>query len=166
MKTALYRQWSKAGDLLYVGISLNYANRLKDHYRGSAWFLDVENITLEWFDTREEALRAERNAIIEEKPECNKQHKSTDPVFEEIEPQFNGANSLVMKYLHENTKIFLSKSETAKLVGVSNFHINGWVEENKLRAIQPYLPFSHKEVFYIDDIIRCIKSVTESDAHE
>ena len=68
-----------------------------------------------------------------------------------------------MKYLQENTKIFLSKGETAKLVGVSNFHINGWVEQNKLRAIQPYLPFSNREVFYIDDIIRCIKSVTESD---
>lgn len=161
MKTALYRQYNEAGELLYVGISLNYANRLRDHYKGSAWFTDVETITLEWHDTRDEALKAERNAIIEEKPTCNKQHNSQDGIFEHIEPEFNGANSIVMRYLHENTKIFLSKGEVAKLLGVTNFYINGWVEANMLKALQPYLPFSNREVFFIDDIIRLVRKLAE-----
>jgi predicted GIY-YIG superfamily endonuclease len=161
MKTVLYRQYSKSGELLYVGISLNYANRLRDHYKGSAWFTDVDNITLEWHETRDEALKAERKAIIEEKPTCNKQHNSQDGIFEDVEPEFNGANSIVMRYLHENTKIFLSKGEVAKLLGVTNFYINGWVEANMLKALQPYLPFSNREVFFIDDIIRLVRKLAE-----
>ena len=164
MKTALYRQFDKENQLLYVGISMNYANRTKEHYRGSAWFLDVTHIDLEWFDTREDALTAEYNAIKSERPKCNKVHNSGRDDDEELrrDPrEFQGMGAQVMRYLENSNKMFLTKGEVGKLVGVSNFYITSWIEESKLKPLRPFYPASNREVFYIDDVIDCIRAVAE-----
>lgn len=72
-RTALYRHWS-GENLLYVGISVDPVKRLREHDRHSIWMEDVDQITIEWFDTREAALTAERNAIRSEVPIYNVQH--------------------------------------------------------------------------------------------
>jgi len=164
MKTALYRQFDKENQLLYVGISLRYGRRIKEHYRGSAWFLDVTHIDLEWFDTREEALTAEYNAIKSEKPKCNKVHNSQqggDEILRSEPREFQGMGAQVMRYLEKSNKMFLSKGEVANLVGVSNFYITNWIDEKKLKPIYPFLPASKREAFYIDDVIDCIRSIAE-----
>ena len=74
MRTALYRQFADDKSLLYVGISLNAQNRLSQHYKSSAWFTEVTDVKIEWFGTREEALKAEVDAIHAEKPKCNIHH--------------------------------------------------------------------------------------------
>jgi predicted DNA-binding transcriptional regulator AlpA/predicted GIY-YIG superfamily endonuclease len=68
--TALYRHFDKHGDLLYVGISLNAAARLSQH-RNKPWFAQIANVTVEKFATREEALAAEKRAIMDELPRFN-----------------------------------------------------------------------------------------------
>tara|TARA_R100000951_G_scaffold98990_2_gene89164 strand:- start:1287 stop:1805 length:519 start_codon:yes stop_codon:yes gene_type:complete len=165
MKTALYRQYDRDNKLLYVGISLDYARRVKDHYKGSAWFLDVTHIDLEWFDTREDALAAEEKAIKNEKPECNKQHNSgSDEIVKALKHdarEFQGMNAIVMRHLENTGKMFLTKGEVAKLVGMNNFYITGWLEAKKLKPIKAFAPASNREVFYIDDIIDCIHEVVE-----
>lgn len=71
MSTSLYRHFSEEGVLLYVGISLSWPARTKQHAHGSRWFDQVAKVEIERFPTREAALDAERKAIKAEKPKFN-----------------------------------------------------------------------------------------------
>lgn len=72
--TDLYRHFDSNGTLLYVGISLSTLNRLGQHKDNSRWYNSISNITIEKFNTREEALLAEKNSIINERPYYNTIH--------------------------------------------------------------------------------------------
>jgi len=85
MRTSLYRHFDKDGTLLYVGISLSALNRLGQHADHSAWFKTISNVTIEHFDTREEALKAETLAIRQEKPLHNIQ--KTKEIYREERSQ-------------------------------------------------------------------------------
>lgn len=69
----VYRHFDKEGTLLYVGVSLNAIARLRQHHDYSTWFRQINNVTLESFPSREEALEAEALFIKNEKPLYNKQ---------------------------------------------------------------------------------------------
>jgi predicted GIY-YIG superfamily endonuclease len=75
MKTYLYRHFGDGNLLLYVGISLDAIERTSQHKEGAAWWELIRTITIEKFETREEALAAERKAIREEKPLHNIHHQ-------------------------------------------------------------------------------------------
>ena len=75
--TTLYRHFDSNDNLLYVGISLNEFNRFKQHMVNSDWPTDAAYTNYERFDTREEALLAEKQAIVNEKPLYNKIHNNT-----------------------------------------------------------------------------------------
>lgn len=77
-RTALYRHFNNGGELLYVGISLRAVERLLEHIGGSPWRHEIASFTIEWFESREAALDAERIAIKSENPIFNKTH-STRP---------------------------------------------------------------------------------------
>lgn len=66
--TTLYRHYSQSGELLYVGISLSATLRTARHKCGAHWFKEIATITLEHFDRRRDALKAERRAIKKERP--------------------------------------------------------------------------------------------------
>jgi predicted GIY-YIG superfamily endonuclease len=68
----LYRFYNADNELLYVGISGNWRNRLHQHERNSEWWNDVCYIKLEKFTTRVLVEDAEKRAIITEKPIWNK----------------------------------------------------------------------------------------------
>lgn len=70
-RTALYRHFDMAGDLLYIGISLNAIARLAQHRQTSPWFESIARIEVEWFDSRQAAFDAERHAIQTESPAHN-----------------------------------------------------------------------------------------------
>lgn len=74
VRTALYRHWDADGNLLYVGISLSAVARLSRHISGSPWADKIVNVTVEYLPSRDEALVAEKAAIMEEKPIWNKVH--------------------------------------------------------------------------------------------
>lgn len=69
--TTLYRHYDAAGTLLYVGIAGDFEERSYWHSRNSKWYVDVCSSTIEWFNTRAEALRAESRAIKSEEPVFN-----------------------------------------------------------------------------------------------
>lgn len=73
---AVYRCFSDAGELLYVGESGNLAKRLAVHAQ-KAWFLQVRGITLEWHIDELDALNAERRAIHVEHPRYNVVHRNS-----------------------------------------------------------------------------------------
>lgn len=75
----LYRHFDASGPLLYIGVSLSVMRRLEQHKDCSSWFKTISNITIESFPTRNDALKAERSAILKEKPLYNIMGSKSDP---------------------------------------------------------------------------------------
>ena len=71
MTCVLYRHYAADDTLLYAGISITALYRLHQHKKASDWFHLISKITLEHFDSREEALAAEKAAIQKECPKHN-----------------------------------------------------------------------------------------------
>jgi len=78
-QTTLYRAFDPSHTLLYVGISLNAMKRLSSHKRSSGWYFKCVTLTLEHFETRIKALKAEQIAIKKEKPLYNIQGNNEIP---------------------------------------------------------------------------------------
>lgn len=70
-KTQLYRWYDKDDNLLYVGISYNAMVRASQHKDTSHWYDAAVKSTIENFKCRDDAIKAERLAIIGEKPRYN-----------------------------------------------------------------------------------------------
>lgn len=69
--TTLYRLYSAADALLYVGIAGNPGRRFEQHRADKPWWGDVTHITLEHHLDRAAALAAELKAIRTENPRHN-----------------------------------------------------------------------------------------------
>jgi len=69
----LYRMY-RDQELLYIGITFNFINRFNAHRKDKEWWLEVNRIETEHFETRERALNAEQAAIRAEKPRYNVVH--------------------------------------------------------------------------------------------
>lgn len=67
----LYRHFDKDDKLLYVGVSRSADFRLVQHQRESSWGPRIVRMTVEEFDSRVEAVKAERIAITSENPIYN-----------------------------------------------------------------------------------------------
>jgi predicted GIY-YIG superfamily endonuclease len=76
----LYRHFDKNNCLLYVGISLSSISRLAQHQDASHWFAEIVSVKIETFANRQDALEAERAAIIKENP----RHNLKRPSFKEV----------------------------------------------------------------------------------
>lgn len=77
--TELYRYFDTSDRLLYIGISLSTVARAMGHKREAGWWGTWARSTVERFDTRAQALEAERLAIIREKPLHNVIHNGGNP---------------------------------------------------------------------------------------
>jgi predicted GIY-YIG superfamily endonuclease len=71
MKTTLYRYFDSDNRLLYVGVSGDNTKRQSQHRRSSFWFGEIMSATFEHYDSREDALEAEAQAIKREHPMHN-----------------------------------------------------------------------------------------------
>lgn len=65
--TCVYRFYDAADQLLYVGLSVNFKNRRNAHRRRE-WWPTVAREEVVWFDGREDAKAAEREALATESP--------------------------------------------------------------------------------------------------
>lgn len=72
--TDLYRFFDADDRLLYVGISFSAITRAAQHRTTANWWPDMVMMTVERFDTRQDALEAEREAIRTERPAYNIVH--------------------------------------------------------------------------------------------
>lgn len=70
----LYRQFNNKGELLYVGITWSVQIRHQAH-KFAEWWDDITTITIERFETKQEASEAEISAICKENPKFNIYHK-------------------------------------------------------------------------------------------
>jgi len=76
MHHALYRFYDHTDVLLYVGISADLPSRMQNHRRKKPWWALVHHIGIEHFDTRKEAMAAEKAAIQTEEPLYNDAHNA------------------------------------------------------------------------------------------
>ena len=70
--TALYRLFNEAGELLYIGITVNPEVRWASHRCAQSWWNEVARKDLQWLTNRAEALAAEAAAIPVERPRYNR----------------------------------------------------------------------------------------------
>lgn len=70
--TAVYRLYGDFDVLLYVGISKYPDERLNQHFDTQPWAFLIRSRSIEWRDTRREALDLERAAIEADAPLFNK----------------------------------------------------------------------------------------------
>lgn len=73
-RSALYRLYDSEDVLLYVGISRYPNERLKEHAGDKLWWHHVARHEIAWLDNRGEALKAEAEAMTEERPLYNGYH--------------------------------------------------------------------------------------------
>lgn len=80
--SCVYRLFDANDVLLYVGCTGNLDARLTAHACTKKWWGDVVRHEADWYDTRGEALVAERAAITTEGPLYNNEirSKTTDPL--------------------------------------------------------------------------------------
>lgn len=70
-RTALYRIYDAAGQLLYVGITIDPPTRFHRHEADQPWWSELARIDVVWYAERTLALQAEADAIISERPRYN-----------------------------------------------------------------------------------------------
>lgn len=80
----LYRFFDRAGQLLYIGITVNPPARFRDHQNKTWWHL-VTTIALETHATQASLLEAEQRAIVAERPLFNVVHNT--PIVVENSPR-------------------------------------------------------------------------------
>lgn len=71
---SIYKHYNTNGELLYVGASQNPFARLKSHELCSSWAADISLVYIERFDSLDDALSAEKQAIQSEGPKFNTAH--------------------------------------------------------------------------------------------
>jgi excinuclease UvrABC nuclease subunit len=86
MSQGLYRWFDKNGYLLYVGISRSLHSRVKQHEKTADWITEASFMTVDWFVTRTEVERAEKNAIQLENPLHNKAYKTDSDLVTRVTP--------------------------------------------------------------------------------
>lgn len=70
----LYRLFDHTNQLLYVGISSKWYERLHAHQKNQPWWGEVATVRLQRYETRDMLVDAEKVAIKTERPLHNKQH--------------------------------------------------------------------------------------------
>ena len=116
-KTALYRHYNAAGELLYVGITDCLSARDKQHAAKSDWHGDVRKTATKWFYTRAEARAAEAMAIVTDAPIYNVHCAVRKP---------DGVNDIGARVLTVRAGACMSQDEFAKLLGVKRSRLSLW----------------------------------------
>jgi predicted GIY-YIG superfamily endonuclease len=164
MRTCLYKAFDKENRLLYVGISLNWKNRLQQHAKDSLWFVDVADIKIEWFDTRDQALSAEADAIKREKPEYNVAHNLSDHSLLSCKQDEESVMKMQIKHLIiKSGKVFFTQKEICDFLNVPS--TDRYIDVLQSYGLKPVKPFSHlskRTLYYVDDVVDCVMKISQS----
>jgi hypothetical protein len=69
--TGVYTLLNSNGEVIYIGVSDNPASRVQDH-RAKSWGDQIADWTVDWYETREQGERAEKQAIFTHQPLYNR----------------------------------------------------------------------------------------------
>jgi predicted GIY-YIG superfamily endonuclease len=70
----VYRLYSEADEVIYIGTSHDPATRLRSHYTRKPWAEEISRYELEWHADRDTAEREERRQVRSFKPRHNVVH--------------------------------------------------------------------------------------------
>ena len=138
-KTALYRHFNKDNELLYVGISLNALNRLAQHKDHSHWFNNITNVQIEQFETRELALKAEREAVLKENPKHNIKLRMPAKQIKVMEEQAIKENIFERsrkEAVHNHVNFYLSYTidDISNLLNMSKKEVQKYIDNGLLNT--------------------------------
>jgi hypothetical protein len=129
-RTALYRHFDAAGQLLYVGISKSAIARLAQH-SDKPWLDDLATMKVEYFPTRGEAEAAEIAAIRTERPMHNRTFGSSKPSPNGLEP----ARSIIAK--------FGGSTRVAEICEVHRTRVANWKRPKEANGTAGTIPWPH-----------------------
>ena len=146
-RTALYRMYDAAGDLLYVGMSRNLPSRITMHVTEKSWWETVARIEVQHFESREKARQEEKRAIAEDAPLWNvldraatAPARSTEIAAERIFPELDRLTE-IRKAGAEASRKARPLVEAALIAGVASIDLVG-------------RPFSRPEIQNIKKALR------------
>lgn len=120
----VYRMRDVAGELLYVGVSLTWPQRVKAHGDEKPWWSEVATISLEHFGSPEAAYDAEVQAIKSEDPRYNR----------------GAYRARHRRALQVQSPGNLSISEVAKHLGLTPHTVRRYAEAGYLATAEPHTP--------------------------
>lgn len=138
MNTQLYRHFDEGRQLLYVGISLSTFARLSQHKDHSEWFKKIKSVEIENFETREEAMAAERKAIQSENPKFNIAMKKTLAQIEKEKKQLLKQEAIVAKekeeviYRYVNHHLVYKIEEVMAILNMRKPEMDRYINEGRL----------------------------------
>lgn len=91
--TGLYHVYGEADSLLYIGISKHFGIRWQQHAQKQPWWNERRRMTVDFYDTRDEALDAEALAIFTEQPKYNVMHRKQAQRLKKLQGQKAGGTS-------------------------------------------------------------------------
>jgi DNA-binding transcriptional regulator YiaG len=159
-RTALYRFYALDGALLYIGVSLNYRSRWKQHAANKTWWPQVERRTIEWHDSYPAALLAATAAIGAERPKYNIRHNGPNrtpapprPVIREPRWPTKEARALLALVdarkgctTGENRRIReaagMPRAAVGAALGVTTAAVAGWETGRRVPRGEPALAYA------------------------
>ena len=73
-QTLLYRLYSEADELLYIGITYDWGARKRAHSKDKEWWPEVSRVEFDAYDDRAEAAEAEKWEIYRKAPSHNREY--------------------------------------------------------------------------------------------
>ena len=142
MNTQLYRHFDNSNTLLYVGISLSTFARLSQHKDHSPWFKQVNRVEIQHFDTRDEAMAAERQAIKTENPKFNIAMKKTLAEIDkekreslaELRRELNEKGQIIQRIIHYD--IAYPLDHVRSLLHMNKVEIESQIEAGNLSVFE------------------------------
>ncbi|MBS7790250.1 hypothetical protein KTR66_09600 [Roseococcus sp. SDR] len=133
LKTDLYRHYDANGRLLYVGVSLSAVVRLAQHRDLSQWATQIARVDVQKFDTRDQALAAERAAIKSEKPLHNIMHQ--EAADELPETRGDDAKQEIIRRIVEFAPLY-TLSQVARVLSISEQAVRTLILAGDLGAVE------------------------------
>jgi len=130
----LYRHFDVEGVLLYVGVSLNTINRLGQHKNNAHWFGDIARVDIEQFETRKNALDAEKEAITKENPLHNLYRPKVKEQRESQKKFAEQSRRDLTKRIVQFNPIYTVQG-AADVLGTSSKQVKEWCEAGKLSCV-------------------------------
>ena len=138
MTSQLYRHFDEGSNLLYVGISLNTFARLSQHKQHAKWFEKIKSVKIEHFETREQAIAAEKWAIKQENPKFNIALKKTMAEIEQEKKDLMVETSRIMQEKmmvltrRVDYRVAYTQGEVKQMLNMTQTELDRHMDENKL----------------------------------
>jgi len=126
MTFCVYRMYNDANEAVYIGQSL-HPHRVAAHAERE-WWPQVATIKVRHYETRDEAMNAERDAIKAESPKHNRQHAMRAAGYERAKIANTAAELLTPEQAADRL--------ASQGLAISGRTLRRWIELDRLSAVR------------------------------